>query len=130
MGISALTLREAETQVPGNVVLRQGALPSDWPAGLFDLLVLSEVGYYLGLDDLSRLADLATESARDLVAVHWRHPVADYPTSGDEVHDALREAASRAALRHLVDHREEDLRLDVWSHDARSVAERTGVPHG
>lgn len=129
MDISAEALRLAQPAVPRNVELRLGAVPSDWPAGSFDLVVLSEMGYYLDTEDVVRLAALATGSARDLLAVHWRHPVADYPLSGDDVHAALDEAAGRAGMRRLVDHVEDDLRLNVWSHDGRSVAERTGVPH-
>ncbi|MDT5029117.1 MAG: hypothetical protein QOE61_5543 [Micromonosporaceae bacterium] len=45
----------------------------DWPAGPFDLIVLSEVGYYLDADDLARMLDSAVaslEPAGDLVALH------------------------------------------------------------
>jgi hypothetical protein len=129
MDISAAALRLAEEDLPKNVLLRQGAVPRDWPDGSFDLVVLSEVGYYLDSADCLELARLAVLNAHDLVAVHWRHPVAEYPLSGDEVHELLTEAALGAGMRRLVDHREDDLRLDVWSHDARSVAVRTGVPH-
>lgn len=129
MDISAAALRLAGCDLPENVLLRQGTVPRDWPNGSFDLVVLSEVGYYLDRADCSELVRLAVLHARDLVAVHWRHPVAEYPLSGDEVHDLLTEAAHGLDMHLLVEHREADLRIDVWSHDARSVAERTGVPH-
>jgi Nodulation protein S (NodS) len=129
MDISAAALRLAEGDLPRNVLLRQGAVPHEWPNGSFDLVILSELGYYLDSVDCAELARLAVLSAQDLVAVHWRHPVAEYPLSGDEVHELLTEAAIGAGMHRLVDHREDDLRLDVWSHDARSVAMRTGVPH-
>ncbi len=129
MDISASALQIAAFDLPSNVELRQGSVPADWPIGSFDLVVLSEVGYYLDGDDCAILAARAADSARDLIAVHWRHPVEDYPLSGDQVHGLLREATKGASMRHLVDHREDDFRLDVWSHDSRSVAERTGVPH-
>jgi Nodulation protein S (NodS) len=128
MDISAAALHLAEG-LPKNVLLRQGGVPGDWPDGSFDLVVLSEVGYYLDRGDCVELTRLAVLNSHDLVAVHWRHPVGEYPLSGDEVHELLDEAALGAGMHRLVDHREEDLRLDVWSHDARSVAERTGVPH-
>jgi Nodulation protein S (NodS) len=129
MDISATAVRLAQDDLPQNVLMRQGAVPHDWPTGSFDLVVLSEVGYYLDQEDCSALTRLAARSAHDLVAVHWRHPVAEYPLSGDEVHELLAEAALAAGMQQLVDHREADLRIDVWSHDARSVAVRTGVPH-
>lgn len=129
MDISATAVRLAKEVLPENVLMHHGAVPCDWPHGTFDLVVLSEVGYYLDREDCSELTRLAALSARDLVAVHWRHPVADYPLSGDEVHEFLAEAALGAGMQQLVDHREADVRIDVWSHDARSVAMRTGVPH-
>jgi hypothetical protein len=50
------------------------------PPGPFDLLVLSEVAYYLDADTLARV--LRREFTRlrpdaNIVAAHWRHPVAD-----------------------------------------------------
>jgi Nodulation protein S (NodS) len=129
MDLSALALASAGETVPPNVELRQGAVPGDWPAESFELVVLSEVGYYLDADDCRCLGERAAAGTTDLVIVHWRHPVDDYPLSGDEVHRILAETSSQAGMTHLVEHTEHDFRLDVWSHDARSVALRTGVPH-
>ena len=67
----------------------QGAVPADWPTESFELVVLSEVGYYLDAHDCRRLGQRAAASSTDLVAVHWRHPVDEYPLSGDEVHRIL-----------------------------------------
>jgi Nodulation protein S (NodS) len=129
MDVSALALALAADNVPSNVELRQGAVPEDWPAERFDLVVLSEVGYYLAEADCWRLGRLAADGTRDLLAAHWRHPVDDYPLPGDEVHRILEETSTEAGMTHLVEHIEHDFRVDVWSLDARSVAIRTGVPH-
>src|SRR5580658_8155643 len=59
MDISARALQQARSGLPASVELRRGAVPSDWPAGKFDLIVLSEVGYYLDVDDCRLLAELA-----------------------------------------------------------------------
>ncbi|CCH88883.1 Methyltransferase type 12 [Modestobacter italicus] len=79
-----------------------------------DLLVLSEVLYYLDEPDLARFLAQARAAVRPggtLLAVHWRHPVADYPQTGDAVHRAL-----RAALPwpRVAAHEEPDLLLDCW----------------
>ncbi len=129
MDLSALALALARETVPSNVELRQGAVPADWPTESFELVLLSEVGYYLGARDCRCLGERAAAGSTDLVAVHWRHPVDDYPLSGDEVHRILADSCSAAGMTHLVAHTEDDFRLDVWSHDERSVALRTGVPH-
>lgn len=130
MDISPFALARAASEVPGNVELRQGAIPDEWPSGRFDLIVLSEIGYYLCETDCRRLVELATQSAQDIIAVHWRHPVDDYPLSGDQVHAIFAEVAEGVGMAHLVGHFEQDLNLDVWSWDERSVAQRTGLVSG
>ena len=52
-------------------------VPGEWPAGSFDLVVVSEVGYFLSPLALDRLVErVATSLAPDGVVVlcHWRHP--------------------------------------------------------
>jgi LmbE family N-acetylglucosaminyl deacetylase len=96
---------------------------STFPDGEFDLIVLSEVGYYRSPDDLDALlADVTAHLAPGgtLLACHWRHLVGDYPMTGDEVHASI-------TLPRLVHHVEEDFVLDVYSHDERSVARREGI---
>lgn len=122
---SAAALSAARTRVPEWVRLVQGAVPDDWPAGSYDLVVLSEVGYYLDSRDLARLLDLVE---RDLapggavVACHWRHPVEDYPLTGDQVHAAL----ERWPRLSRID--EEDFLLDVlMPAGAVSVARQDGL---
>ena len=122
---SAAALAAARTRVPASVRLLQAAVPDGWPAGTYDLVVLSEVGYYLDRPDLERLLALVE---RDLapggtvVACHWRHPVADYPLTGDEVHAAL------ARWSRLSRIEEEDFLLDVLvPGDPVSVARREGL---
>ncbi len=97
-----------------------------FPTGRFDLIVLSEVGYYFSPVGLARVLDAIEAGLTPggtLIACHWRHPVADYPLSGDEVHETIR---SRG-LPLLVSHREADFVLEVFSTDNRSVARREGL---
>ena len=86
MDISPAALEEARAGLPPHVQLQRGSVPADWPSGHFDLVVLSELGYYLDEKDCQRMATLTVTAARDLIAVHWRHPVEDYPLAGDHVH--------------------------------------------
>jgi LmbE family N-acetylglucosaminyl deacetylase len=69
--------RERTAHLPG-VRVERGSVPADWPEGVFDLVVLSEVGYYCGADDLRTLVDRAAGALAEdgvLLACHWRHPV-------------------------------------------------------
>ena len=96
------------------------------PDGPFDLIVLSEVGYYFDRQSLTGVLEriaAALAPGGTLVACHWRHHVADYPLDGDTVHEAIRELG----LDRIAMHFEKDFVLEVFSSDGRSVAERTGL---
>ena len=67
------------------------AAPGEWPSGWFDLILLSEVVYYLSAADVDHLAEriLGSLAPRgDLVLVHWTEET-DYPLSGDEAAERL-----------------------------------------
>ncbi len=70
-----------------------GAIPDDIPPGRYDLVVASEILYYLEPDALTatlgRLEHLTVPSGR-LVAVHWRPAGPERPFTAAEVHDRLR----------------------------------------
>lgn len=128
--ISELPLTTARTRLSGRpgVTFRKLAFPAEWPEGQFDLVVLSEVGYYCSDDDLAWLVERCRSAlAPDgvLVACHWRHPVPEYPGSGDSVHAAL---AGAPGLVRTVHHRERDFLLEIFEPPpALSVAQREGL---
>jgi len=99
-----------------HVRVERRAVPADWPpgrAGDFDLVVLSEMLYYLSDDDLNRTLDLAMDALRPggtLLAVHWRHPVDHHPQTGSGVHEAI---AARPELTLIADHWEPDFLAQV-----------------
>jgi hypothetical protein len=92
--------------------------------------VFSEILYYLGDRDLEQALDYsvhALEPGGTLLAVHWRHPVTDYPRSGDDVHRVL---AARPGLARLARHDEEDFLAETYSRTGGqpvSVARATGL---
>jgi SAM-dependent methyltransferase len=110
------------------VDLSRGSLEEAWPAGV-DLVVLSEIGYYLDADALA--AVLGRECPRLLpgatvVAAHWRHHVAEYPLTGDEANGIIGRAPG---LLPLGRYRDEDVVVEVFdAGDPRSVATRENVP--
>jgi LmbE family N-acetylglucosaminyl deacetylase len=128
--VAGAALEQAAARLAGHshVRLEQKSIADEWPAGSSDLVVLSEVGYYLAPEHLPVLAMRAAESLTDdgcLVACHWRHPVAEYPTAGDELHAVLRRTRGLAVL---AEHVEADFRLDVLvPSPAVSVAAREGL---
>ncbi|MFT8243473.1 class I SAM-dependent DNA methyltransferase [Roseomonas sp. BN140053] len=106
--------RSRVTDFPGAEV-RTARVPEQWPQGRFDLILISEVLYYFGHDDLRRLAALTTEALQpggDCVLVHWL-PETDpaYPLVGDEAVNSFLQAA--AGLQPVSDSRNDLYRLDV-----------------
>jgi SAM-dependent methyltransferase len=111
---AAVAAARARTAQFPQVTVEQRLVPADWPAAEFDLIVLSELLYYLSDEDLARTAGLAVDALAEggtLLAVHWRRPVPFHPQTGDGAHAAL---ARRPELTLLADHREPDFLAQVY----------------
>jgi hypothetical protein len=91
--------------------------PRETPLQAFDLIVLSEVGYYLSEEDLLIARDWIVQALQpkgNLLLVHWTPFVEDYPLTGDEVHDRFLEVTP--ALLSRVYHTEKtSYRLDLFA---------------
>jgi SAM-dependent methyltransferase len=113
-----------------NVRVQRRALPRDWPPGTFSLIVLSELLYYFADEDLDQLLGQAVAALPPdghLLAVHWRHPAAHHPRSGDDVHALL---AGHDGLARLAGYRDPDFLAEVYAAaggDRRSVAQSEGL---
>ena len=84
------------------------------PGGPFDLIVLSEVGYYFDVPTLTDLATRLNESLSpggELIAVHWRGHSPDHILHADEVHRVL---SQRLALQPAQEERHPGFRIDTW----------------
>ena len=98
-----------------HVEFRIMQFPRETPNQTFDLIVLSEVGYYLSERDLRMARDWIVHSLRPgghLLLVHWTPLLEDCPLSGDEVH-ALFLATTPAPLSCLFSSRKTNYRIDV-----------------
>lgn len=124
---AAVALARDRLAAMPHVTALQAWVPDDWPDARFDLIVISELAYYLDAAALHRLAARARASldaGGDLVACHWRHPIAGCRLDGDATHAALSQAIDLPCTWSLVD---PDFRLEVWSADTRSVARREAL---
>ncbi len=125
----ALAAAHRRTQHLAHVQIERQRLPHDWPASAatqpFDLIVLSEIGYFLNEIELRELAHRCAASLTadgTLIACHWRVPFDARTLPTDRVHALL-----GGDLPCLVKHIEDDFLLQVWSRDARSVAQRESI---
>ncbi len=101
------------------VALSRAAFPEEMPEGNWDLVLCSEVLYYLDSSALelaaARLADVLGAGGT-VLAVHWRPATQTYPFTGDGVHDLLLE---RLGHWHALDSRTARYRLDRFDGPAR-----------
>jgi SAM-dependent methyltransferase len=101
-----------------HVTIAQMQVPAIFPKEKFDLVVVSEVGYYWSWQDLEKAQRAITESllpGGHLLLVHWTPYVEDYPLTGDEVHDTFHRYGQEVQQwKHLTGKREEKYRLDLW----------------
>jgi predicted TPR repeat methyltransferase len=88
-----------------HVRLETRTIPAEFPDETFDLIVASDVLYYLSVRDLRAsvtLIDEALDEGGALIVVHYLPPVG--VLAGDEVHDILRE---HTTLAHVHEERTE-----------------------
>lgn len=97
-----------------NVDIRLGSVPADVPPRLYDLIVMSEIGYYF---NRTQLLDLAAGLAAQLLpggillGAHWLGQSGDHLLSGDEVHETL---SSLANLKAAWSQRYSGYRIEHW----------------
>lgn len=101
-----------------HVRVERRTLPEEMPEGSFDLIVASEVLYYLTpgvmLDALGRFEDALAPGGL-LLAVHWRKETRTYPLQGDEVHALLLAHTRLANVKTIT---EPEYRLDLFEDGA------------
>ena len=91
-------------------------VPAEWPPGLFDLILLSEVIYFLDETDLARLASKTVEAVADpgdLVLVHWTGETY-FPLTGDRGAELFIELVA-PAVKVVRQDRHPTYRVDVLS---------------
>jgi cyclopropane fatty-acyl-phospholipid synthase-like methyltransferase len=132
--IAQAALDEADTRLRAagrrqHVTLQRTSIDCAWPADDFDLVVLSEVAYYLSANTLRQVMDREVPKlmpGATLLAAHWRHPVSAYPLDGDRTNDII---GSTPTLHQTAHYQDGDVVIDVFENAIpTSVAVRTGVP--
>ncbi len=80
----------------------------------YDLIVLSEIGYYFERAALAAIAlhvRRALSEYGEVLAVHWLGTSADHLLHGDDVHAVLAETLE---LRRTLSERHPHFRIDRW----------------
>jgi LmbE family N-acetylglucosaminyl deacetylase/2-polyprenyl-3-methyl-5-hydroxy-6-metoxy-1,4-benzoquinol methylase len=89
-------------------------VPYDWPSGDYDLIVVSEVAYYLADDEWRETIRRCRKSLSPdgvIVLCHWLGAADDFAQSGERAHQTFR---SESALAATVVHRDAEFLLEVF----------------
>ena len=108
------TATERLAQHPDVQVLRMH-VPGAWPPGSFDLIVVSEVAYYLADDEWRAAIERCRDSLAPggvVVLCHWLGAADDFAQSGRRAHDVFREASGLSAV---IEHRDAEFLLEVFA---------------
>lgn len=111
----AVTLARKRLSQRQNVRVQRRTFPEETPEGRFDLILVSEILYYLDRETLlSGLHGLegALSTGGSLLAVHWRRETQTYPLQGDEVHELL---GSNTRLTLTREKTTPDYRLELYT---------------
>lgn len=99
-----------------NIDFQMMSVPQEFPDRDFDLIILSEVGYYWCREDLTKAQELMLDRLRStghLLLVHWIVDARVLPLTGDEVHDSFLELEPNR-LKHLKNLTAQNYRLDLF----------------
>lgn len=124
---AALAVARPQLADLDNVTVAKHRLPDEWPDRPFDLVVVSEVLYFLDDAQCDAVAAAARRSvgpAGTVVACDWRGPIEGRGQTGDAVHRRFEAALSLPRLFEYVD---DDFVLSAWSVDTRTAAVREGL---
>jgi hypothetical protein len=121
-------LAREQPEDASRVAVQCQRMPDGWPHGpVFDLIVISEMLYYLDENQVLAMAERCTTALAEhgtLLLCHWRRPFSDRRIDTDTAHRLFDGAP---ALHRIARHDEADFLLDVWSRSGRSVAQREGL---
>lgn len=120
-------LKASERLRHDHVEVVQGIVPPDLPNESFDLIMVSEVLYYLEEPMLQQLINWINTHLSPqgcIVACHWRHEIAGFHLNGERVHQLLKQQLDDHHYLQLKDH---NFDLDVWTSGLVSIAEQEGL---
>ena len=130
-----------------HIVLIQGVIPNvllnlkfvdDAPTNklAFDLIVISEILYYLSPDDIDTVITWIKQNLAiggTLLCCHWRYSIDGFAMTGELVHQRLQQAfnstnkANQQAFNHQSKVVDTDFLLDIWQHTTNSVAKQENL---
>lgn len=122
-----IAVTQAKMRLPASVTVKQAIVPEALPQQRFDLIVISEILYYLSEQHLLELMTWLNQSLQPegcILACHWKYPIDHFELNGLLVHQQLKQYLTTAHYLSVHDH---DFELDLWYNTAHSLAAQEGL---
>lgn len=119
----ALATARHQTKALPNVLSELQSVPEQWPESIFDLIVLSEVTYFLDAEELQQLIiHCCNTLTRDgtLVVCNWKPDFAERRLDTATISTAF---CTIKDLHCIARHEENDFLLELFSFNPMSVAQ-------
>lgn len=123
----AIQLAKTRLENLSHVQVIQQRIPDQFPAGSFDLIIISEIMYYLKPEELSRLIEKVENSLTSqgvVLCCHWRYPIDGFVLTGEKVHHLLKQ---QFHLQHYLNVNDPDFIIDLWNKETTTLAFKEGL---
>lgn len=123
----AIQLAKQRLENADHVEFKQQRIPNEFPIGSFDLIVVSEILYYLSKSEVTAcLEKIKTLLSKEgvVLSCHWRYPIEGFELNGNTVHELLK---TELNLHHSFSLSDPDFVLDIWTYHPETVAQQEGL---
>jgi len=120
----AVQLASARLQEFEHVVVENIKIPEDYSIQKFDLILISEMAYYLSADELHQFIEKLKHSLNDdgeILCCHWRHEIQDFELNAEQVHQAFQQ---HFPFHHYLSLNDPDFMIDLWTANTSSLAQQ------
>ena len=121
---SAVRLASERLKELEHVVVENSKIPEDYSIQKFDLILISEMAYYLSKDELHEFIEKLKHSLNDdgeILCCHWRHEIQDFELNAEQVHQAFQQ---HFPFHHYLSLNDPDFMIDLWTANTSSLAQQ------
>nr|WP_275661721.1 class I SAM-dependent methyltransferase [Acinetobacter pittii] len=121
---SAVRLASERLKELEHVVVENRKIPEDYSIQKYDLILISEMAYYLSKDELHEFIEKLKHSLNDdgeILCCHWRHEIQDFELNAEQVHQAFQQ---HFPFHHYLSLNDPDFMIDLWTANTSSLAQQ------
>jgi cyclopropane fatty-acyl-phospholipid synthase-like methyltransferase len=120
----AVQLASQRLQAFEHVVVENRKIPEEYLVQKFDLILISEVAYYLSEAELHQFIEKLKHSLNvdgEILCCHWRHEIKDFELNAQQVHQSFQQ---HFPFHHYLSLNDPDFMVDLWTVNSSSLAQQ------